>query len=133
MISEGIGAGVGDVVRETVETCQRHWRQTAPASERSRKKLGIDKSNASRRVRRAADGGYIRNLEDKRGRPGRWVVGEPLPETVEILPLPDTIKSPPQHATPRNAESRGIPGCCAVAPVHEGIQAPPDFDEGILI
>ena len=49
-------------------------------------KLSVDKSNVSRRLRMAADGGYVRNLEDKRGKPGRWVIGDPLPETVELLP-----------------------------------------------
>jgi hypothetical protein len=115
VISEGIGAGVGDVVRETVEAVQTlgagggHGVSVGDIA----RQLKIDKSNASRRVRRAADGGYIRNLEDKRGKPGRWIVGEPLPETVEVLP---------QLATLRNAESRGMPDCCAVAPVQEGIQ-----------
>ena len=51
-------------------------------------KLQLDKSNVSRRLRMAADGGYLRNLEDKRGKPGRWVIGDPLPESVDLLPDP---------------------------------------------
>jgi hypothetical protein len=50
--------------------------------------LKLDKSNASRRLRVAADDGYVRNLEDKRGKPGRWVLGDPLPETLDLLPDP---------------------------------------------
>ena len=48
--------------------------------------LHLDKSTVSRRLSVAADGGYLRNLEDKRGKPGRWVIGAPLPETVDLLP-----------------------------------------------
>ncbi|KLO26796.1 hypothetical protein ABH37_01915 [Mycobacterium haemophilum] len=39
-----------------------------------------------RRLRTPANGGYVRNLEDKRGKPGRWVIGDPLPESVDLLP-----------------------------------------------
>ena len=80
VVSEGIGATVADTVRETVHAVQTltFGGQSATVGDIARE-LKIDKSNASRRVRRAADGGYIRNLEDKRGRPGRWTIGEPLP------------------------------------------------------
>jgi hypothetical protein len=57
-------------------------------------KLGLDRSNAGRRLRMAADGGYVINQEDKRGKPARWGIGAPLPETVDLLP------HPPQFATP---------------------------------
>jgi phage/plasmid primase-like uncharacterized protein len=116
VISEGIGATVSDSVRETVEAVKTVSKddQGVMVSEIARH-LKIDKSNASRRVRRAADGGYIRNLEDKRGRPGRWVAGDPLPETVEVLPQPATV---------RTAETRATPSDCAVAPMQEGIQRP---------
>ena len=33
--------------------------------------LQLDKSTVSRRVRKARDGGYLRNLEERRGRPAR--------------------------------------------------------------
>ena len=65
---------------------------------RRRRQLRLDKSNVSRRLRMAADGGYIRNLEDKRGKPGRWVIGDPLPESVDLLPEPAqlaTADTPP--------------------------------------
>ena len=48
-------------------------------------KLRLDQSNVSRRLRMAADGGYLRNLDDKRGKPGRWVIGDPLPESIDLL------------------------------------------------
>ncbi len=54
----------------------------------------------------AADGGYVRNLEDQRGKPGRWVIGDPLPESVDLLP------DPAQLAT---ADTTPELGGCAVA------------------
>lgn len=48
-------------------------------------KLRLDQSNVSRRLRMAAKGGYLRNLDDKRGKPGRWVIGDPLPESIDLL------------------------------------------------
>ena len=60
-------------------------------------KLQLDKSNVSRRLRVAADGGYLRNLEDKRGKPGRWVIGDPLPESVDLLPDPAQLATRRHH------------------------------------
>ena len=54
--------------------------------------LGLDKSAASRRVRVAIDRGYLKNLEDKRGRPSRIVLGDPLPEDVTILPTVEDLE-----------------------------------------
>ena len=78
--------------------------------------LRLDKSNVSRRLRVAADGGYLRNLEDKRGKPGRWVIGDPLPESVDLLP------DPAQLAT---ADTTPDQGGCAVAPESEGENGDP--------
>ena len=50
--------------------------------------LGIDKSNASRGASEAKEMGYIRNLEDKRGRSAKYVPANPLPSTRDILPSP---------------------------------------------
>jgi len=51
-------------------------------------KLGLDKSAASRRLRDATERGYIVNLETRRGRPARIVLGDPMPEMVKLLPEP---------------------------------------------
>lgn len=36
----------------------------------------------------------VRNLEDKCGKPGRWVVADPLPEAVDLLPDPAQLARP---------------------------------------
>jgi len=51
-----------------------------------RKQLQLDKSAISRRVADAVDRGYLRNLEDKKGRQARLVTGDPLPEDTDVLP-----------------------------------------------
>ena len=79
------------------------------------KELKLDRSAASRRVKKALNLGYLQNLEDKRGKPYRLVLGDPLPEDREILPPPETLD------TDR----------CTVARETEGIDPPlpPDSPE----
>ena len=52
----------------------------------------LNKSTVSRRVGTALAGGYLKNLEDKKGRPFRLELGDPLPEECEILPAPDVLE-----------------------------------------
>ena len=49
-------------------------------------KLVLDKSVTGRRLRDATDRGHLVNLETRRGRPARIVVGDPMPEMVKLLP-----------------------------------------------
>jgi hypothetical protein len=115
VIAEGVGATVSETVRQTVEAvatiAPKEGIQLQPLAD----KLNLDKSNVSRRLRQAADGGYVRNLEDKRGKPGRWVIGDPLPETADLLPDPAQL---------RNAEQRADQDRCGVAADSEGESAP---------
>jgi hypothetical protein len=48
--------------------------------------LGIDKSSAQRRARKAISRGFIRNLEHRPSLPARLVLGEPLPDDSSLLP-----------------------------------------------
>ena len=54
--------------------------------------LKLDRSAALRRARTAIDRGYLKNLEDRRGRPARLVSGDPLPEEVEVLPTVERLQ-----------------------------------------
>ena len=56
------------------------------------RELKIDDSSALRRVRAAIDRGYLKNLEEREGRPARLVMGEPLPDNVEVLPPVDALR-----------------------------------------
>jgi len=56
-----------------------------------KKALKLDKSVISRRVAEALDAGLLRNREDRKGRAARLVLGEPLPEAIELLPRPERL------------------------------------------
>jgi hypothetical protein len=62
-------------------------------------------------VRTAIGRGYLKNLEDRKGRPARLIIGEDMPEDTEILPLPEDLED----------EMSG----CAVDRDLEGIEHPP--------
>jgi len=93
LVSEGVQASVSRTVRQTVEAVGwLHSETGEPVSVTAlADALGIDKSAASRRQNVACDQGYLVNLEDKRGKRARLVVGEPMPEEKPVLPTPDML------------------------------------------
>jgi hypothetical protein len=115
VLSGGVEATVPDSVRETVAAVKETASDEGVMARAVAAYLGLDKSNASRRLRVAADGGYIRNLEDRRGKPARWVLGDPLPEDKELLPHPRNLGAD---------VTSGQPSGCAVARENEGIHNP---------
>jgi hypothetical protein len=110
LVSEGVEATVPATVRETVEKLVRLYddNDREPVTIAAvAEELELDKSAGRRRVRSAIDRGYIRNLEDRRGRPARLVPGDDLPDDIEILPGPERLRGG------------------TVASVSEGIEHPP--------
>ena len=91
VLAEGVGATVSGTVRETVDAVQKLEKPEGVMAREIADLLDLDKSNVSRRLRMAAEGGYLRNLEDKRGKPGRWVTCDPMPESVDLLPDTDDL------------------------------------------
>jgi hypothetical protein len=94
LVSEGIEATVAPTVRETVATVGRLYDEADNAATLRgiAEELELDKSTASRRIRSAIDKGFLKNLEDQRGKPGRYVPADPLPDDVEILPPPEVLQ-----------------------------------------
>ena len=93
LVADAAERSVPESVRETVE----HVGTLALAGGETTvqalaQALRLDKSAASRRVRAALDRGHLKNLEEKRGRPSRLVLGDPLPEEQTILPEPDELE-----------------------------------------
>ena len=69
--------------------------------------LKLDKSAISRRVAGALEGGYLKNLEDRRGRAARLVLGDPLPANRDVLPTPDLLRRGNQlHGCAGDTEGR---------------------------
>jgi hypothetical protein len=93
LVAEGIEATVKPEVREIVEAAARLLADGSAEVRQTdlTRKLKLDKSSISRRVAAALDGGSLKNLEDRKGRPARLVLGEPLPEDLQVLPSVDRL------------------------------------------
>lgn len=88
LVAEGVGATVSPEVRETVVKVAQllSEEQQEVSNTELQKALKLDKSTISRRVRGALDAGFLKNLEERRGRQARLVLGDPLPVNSDVLP-----------------------------------------------
>jgi hypothetical protein len=95
LVSDGVGATVRKETRETVEAVEalKATHENGVPQRAVVQRLEVDKSAVSRRVRVALEAGYLVNLEERRGRPHRLDLGEPLPDELEILPAPEDLDS----------------------------------------
>jgi len=132
LVAEGVGATVPATIRETVTTVAEITQgRDEPASlAEVAKRLKLDRSAASRRVRAAVELGYLVNLEDRRGKPARLVIGEPLPEETDILPTVAVLQGVDLGVATvgggANTDGTGVSGeCCSVARVSGGYIVPP--------
>jgi hypothetical protein len=55
-------------------------------------RLKLDRTAAYRRARDAESRGYLVNHEDKKGKPGRYVLGEQLPSESDLLPTAEVLR-----------------------------------------
>jgi hypothetical protein len=95
LVAEGAEVAIKPEVRETVRAVAdllTDGREEAKQADIS-KALKLDKSVVSRRVTAAVDAGVLRNLEDRKGRAARLVLGDPLPDEIELLPKPERLHS----------------------------------------
>jgi len=94
LLSEGVERTVSSTVRTTVGAVEelsaedpgRNITVTILA-----RRLGIDTSSASRRVGNALERGYLRNLESTKGKAFNLMVGDALPQNMQILPEVETL------------------------------------------
>ena len=95
LVAEGVDASVSETIKETVQAVE--WLvgasdddEDGPITVSARQvaeKLKLDKSATTRRLADAVGKGYLKNLEDRRGRPGtQYMPGDPLPADVVIRP-----------------------------------------------
>ncbi len=116
LFAEGVEQAVSDSIRETVSVVAgltANSEREASVREVAQK-LKLEKSSASRRVSQALDRGFLRNTEERKGRPYRLRLGDPLPDDSPLLPAPEEL------------------GCCSVAADSEGVNTPPPLAEGYL-
>ena len=117
LVAEGVDASVSETVKETVRAVEKLVGSSAggdddedgPITVSARQvaeELKLDKSATTRRLADALSKGYLKNLEDRRGRPGKYMPGDPLPADVVILPTVEEL------------------GWCTDAVMTEGIHPP---------
>jgi hypothetical protein len=113
LVSEGVGSTVKPEVRAVVEAaaCLLKEGSAEVSQAELRKALNLDRAVISRRVAAALDGGFLKNLEDRKGRPARLVLGDELPADSDVLPAPDKL------------DEQEVLRCCAV--VQGGTHPPP--------
>jgi hypothetical protein len=141
LVGEGVEATVPATVRQTVEAVRRLREdsngESITVAELARA-LKLDRSAVSRRARNAKDSGYLRDLEDNPRKPSRLVLGDDLPDDVQILPKPEDVREGMQERalgsarldepqeTHRNGQySDDAYKACSRACVQEGIKTPP--------
>src|SRR5215208_3214574 len=110
LVSEGIEVTVPKTVRETVEAVKRlreaSGGEPVTVAELARE-LKLDRSAVSRRVRNAKDRGYLRDLEENLRKPSRLVLGDDLPDDLQILPSPEDVRADMQERASSNARPDG--------------------------
>lgn len=104
IISQEVEQTVPMTIRETVNAVAKICNDPDQPAKREKDDTGgttvlqvaevlqLDRSAASRRLKQALRGGYLKNLETKRGQPYRLVLGDPLPEKQQVLPTPEDVK-----------------------------------------
>lgn len=95
LIADGVGATVSKTIRETVKVISEKDAGEGATVKMITDALKLDRSAVQRRIQTARGRGFIVNLEEKLGKPGRYAVGDPLPEEIELLPL--SISEGVQH------------------------------------
>jgi len=141
LVSEGVEATVPNTVRETVEAVkglrENSKGEPVTVAELARK-LKLDRSAVSRRVRNAKDRGFLRDLEENERKPSRLIPGDALPDDLQILPSPEDVRAgvkgrasssarPDEAQEPhsnRQYSSYAYKACNRVR-VQEGIKKPP--------
>jgi hypothetical protein len=103
LFAEGVDATVKPETRVTVAAVKALGKDEVSVTEIA-KHLRLDKATASRRVNVATSKGFLINREERRGRPARIALGEPLPGEVEILPPAAALRccKPLQDAVQRS-------------------------------
>jgi MarR family protein len=141
LVSEGIEVTVPKTVRETVEAVKRLREdsngESVTVTELARE-LKLDRSAVSRRARNAKDRGYLRDLEENPRKPSRLVLGDDLPDDLQILPKPEEVRAGVTERASGSARLDGTPEphsngqnpddaykACSRARVQEGIKDPP--------
>src|SRR5262245_50521916 len=117
LVAAGVGATVPATIRETVKVIAETDTGEGVTVKATSERLKLDRSATQRRIQTARERGYLVNTEEKRGKPARYAIGEPMPDELELLPLSipggvqhsSTLGDTPLH-TVSEADSSVLPG-----------------------
>jgi hypothetical protein len=112
VITEGVDATVSSAIRETVAAVS-DLLETSPngiSLSVLARHLELDKSAVSRRARAATSRGYLRNEEERRGKPARYVLGDALPEEIQLLPTRQALEGGADAARSPSPSGAHLPG-----------------------
>lgn len=106
LISEGVEATVSKAVREVVKAVKEIVAEKDYATTRDvANYLKIDRQAVNRRLRRTASLNYLKNHNPGRGKTAQYVVGDTLPDDIQILPSPEALTcAPAQTCATENDE-----------------------------
>lgn len=124
LVAEGVEATVPASVREAVDAVAGLTFGDVPTTKKAvAERLNIDPGAAWRRLHRAIVLGYVRNEEDRKGRPAKLVLGDSLPEEICVLPPPALL-----------ADEAVTRSDCTIDGDSEGVSTPtPHLDSEIAI
>ncbi len=113
LMSDAVGTTVKATVRQTVEAIRQLATPGGVTVKQLVDRLQLERSAAQYRVQAARDGGFIVNIEDRRGMPARYALDNPLPAEVALLPetIPEDFRTlaPTDRAeTRRSASNTGV-------------------------
>jgi hypothetical protein len=86
LISDAVGTTVKATVRQTVEAIRQLATPEGVTVKQLADYLQLERSAAQYRLQAARDGGFIVNIEDRRGMPARYSLDNLLPAEVVLLP-----------------------------------------------
>ncbi len=111
LMSDAVGTTVKATVRQTVEAIRQLTTPRGVTVKQLADHLQLERSAAQYRVQAARDGGFIVNIEDRRGMPARYTLDNPLPAEVALLPeaIPEdihtrTLADHPEHASSQTTQ-----------------------------
>ncbi len=96
LISEGVEATVSKSVREVTRSVKEIVTEKDYATTRDvANSLRIDRQSADRRLRRGVTLNYLKNNNPGRGKAAQYVIGDSMPDDIQILPHPDILTCAP--------------------------------------
>lgn len=93
IISQGVEATVPEEVRVVVETVQQIVDQKGHATTQEvAKHTHLDRQAAKRRLKQAEKSGFVLNDNPGKGKTAKYIIGDPMPEDMEIIPSPSRLR-----------------------------------------